>query len=172
MAVGLVLAVAGTLGLTGNPAKRDVRSAHAGPREVSAPAVGSTCPIPRRYAQAFTEASRRTGVPLRMLVAVAGEESRMRQSALSTAGARGLLQIMPGTARELRLDASSAGPNVLAGARYLRLMQRRFGDLDLALSAYHAGPTAVARHGRAPRSGTVTYVENVKARAAALPGCA
>lgn len=51
--------------------------------------------------------------------------------------------------------------NVLAGARYLRLMLNQFRSTDLALAAYNAGPTAVARAGGAPSAETLTYVANV-----------
>jgi soluble lytic murein transglycosylase-like protein len=95
----------------------------------------------------------------------------MDPSAESHAGARGLLQLMPATARELRLDGDDPATNVLAGARYLAQMIDRFGSLDLALAAYNAGPTAVTRAGAAPTVGTLRYVKNVKARAAQLLGC-
>ena len=95
------------------------------------------------FRAAFATASAQTGVPLSLLVATAYEESRMNPNAHSGAGATGLLQLMPATARELRLDGDDPGANVLAGARYLRQMIDRFGSLDLALAAYNAGPSAV-----------------------------
>jgi len=110
-------------------------------------------------------------VPLSLLVATALVESRMDPSAKSHAGARGLLQLMPATARELRLDGDDPATNVLAGARYLRQMLDRFGSVDLALAAYNAGPTAVERAGAAPTVGTLRYVQDVEARAGQLLGC-
>ena len=110
-------------------------------------------------------------MPLSLLVATAYEESRMDPAALSGAGARGLLQLMPGTARALRLDGDDPATNVLAGARYLRELLNRFASVELALAAYNAGPTAVERAGGAPTVATLRYVKNVEARADRLMGC-
>jgi len=129
------------------------------------------CPIPARFRPAFTRAARDTGLQLSMLVAVAQVESRFKPNARSEADARGLLQVTPTTARELRLDVDKPSSNVLAGARYLRLMLERFQRTDLALAAYNAGPTLVDRLGRAPSSETQTYIANVQQRWASLAGC-
>jgi soluble lytic murein transglycosylase-like protein len=108
-----------------------------------------------------------------LLAAVAWEESRMDPQALSGAGAEGLLQLMPGTAKSVAVTEASPRANILAGARYLRLMVDRFnGDVELALAAYNAGPTAVEKIGGAPSLGTLRYAKNVEARAASLAGCA
>ena len=115
--------------------------------------------------------ARPLGVPLPLLVAMAHEESRMDPAARSHAGAEGLLQLMPATARELRLDPHVPRSNVLAGARYLERMRRRFRSLDLALSAYNAGPNAVERFGAASYPTTAAYVAAVRERAAALVNC-
>ena len=95
----------------------------------------------------------------------------MDPGALSPAGARGLLQVMPSTARALRLDGDDPAANVLAGARYLRLLLDRFGSVELALSAYNAGPAAVERAGGAPTIVTLRYVKNIEAREPSLLGC-
>ena len=129
------------------------------------------CPLPGRYRGAFELAARDTSLPLPLLLAVARVESRMNQSARSSRGAQGLLQVLPSTARALGLDASSARTNVLAGARYLRQLLVHFGSADLALAAYNAGPTAVARAGGAPSGETITYVANVTAAWRSLRGC-
>lgn len=141
------------------------------PARRATPALDPACPMPARFRTAFAEAAAKTGVPLSLLVATAYEESRMDPGARSHAGARGLLQLMPATARELRLDGGDPATNVLAGARYLRQMLDRFGSVDLALAAYNAGPTAIARAGAAPTVGTLRYVKNVEARAGQLLGC-
>jgi soluble lytic murein transglycosylase-like protein len=130
-----------------------------------------TCPLPSRYRAAFELAARDTALPMPLLVAVARVESRVNQGARSSRGAQGLLQVLPSTARTLGLDASSARANVLAGARYLRQLLARFGSPDLALAAYNAGPTAVARAGGAPTGQTITYVANVTAAWRSLRGC-
>jgi soluble lytic murein transglycosylase-like protein len=140
-------------------------------RAIAAPTIGPACPVPERFHAAFANAAATTGVPLSLLVATAYEESRMDPSAQSGAGAKGLLQLMPATARELRLDGDDPATNVLAGAQYLHQMINRFGSVDLALAAYNAGPTAVARAGRAPTLGTLRYVKNIEARAALLAAC-
>ena len=134
--------------------------------------MAAPCPVPKRFEKAFAAASRETGVPLSLLVAMAYEESQMNPNARSHAGAQGLLQLMPATARELALDARVPKDNILAGARYLRNMLNRFdGNLDLALAAYNAGPSAVEKAGGAPTLETLAYVENVKGRSATLSSC-
>jgi soluble lytic murein transglycosylase-like protein len=129
------------------------------------------CPIPQAFRRAFVRAARDTGLQLSMLVAVAQVESEFRPDALSEAGARGLMQIVPTTADELHLDVDKPASNVLAGARYLKLMLTRFSSTDLALAAYNAGPTLVSRVGRAPNAEATAYIANVQSRWAALAGC-
>jgi soluble lytic murein transglycosylase-like protein len=133
--------------------------------------IAGTCPIPARFRPAFVHAAHDTGFQLSMLVAVAQVESQFQPNARSSADARGLLQMTPTTAAELKLDVNDPSSNVLAGARYLRLLLDRFDRTDLALAAYNAGPTVVERMGRAPSQETQTYVANVQQRWAALAGC-
>ena len=129
------------------------------------------CPIPGEFRRAFLLASHDSGLQLSMLVAVAQVESEFKPDAVSSADARGLMQIVPTTAAELKLDVGKPSTNVLAGARYLRQMLDRFSRTDLALAAYNAGPTVVGRLGRAPNSESLSYVANVQQRWAALAGC-
>lgn len=132
----------------------------------------SPCPVPAAFRPAFVSAARETRVPLSLLVAVAYEESAMDPEARSHAGAQGLLQLMPATAQELEADATVPSENVRAGARYLRRMLDRFGgDVDLALAAYNAGPSAVSRAKTVLPLETAAYVLNVKARESTLRGC-
>jgi soluble lytic murein transglycosylase-like protein len=133
--------------------------------------VVGRCPIPKQFRTAFVRAARDTGFQLSMLVAVAQVESRFEPNARSGADAQGLLQIMPATARSLKLDAGTPATNVLAGARYLKILLERYTRTDLALAAYNAGPTAVDAAGGAPWSETQTYVANVQQRWASLAGC-
>jgi soluble lytic murein transglycosylase-like protein len=134
--------------------------------------VVAACGIPTAYAGAFRRAAHETKLPLALLAAVAWEESRMNPHALSGAGARGMLQLMPGTAKALAIASADPRANILAGALYLGQLVSRFdGNLDLALAAYNAGPTAVERLGRAPSLGTLRYAKNVEARAANLAAC-
>ena len=130
------------------------------------------CPVAGRFVGAFRSASLDTSLPVSLLVAVAWEESRMNEHAVSSAGARGLLQLMPPTAGLVAVKGDGARANILAGARYLRRMLTRFnGNLELALSAYNAGPTAVTNAGAAPTIGTLRYAKNVELRAARLQHC-
>ncbi len=101
-----------------------------------------------------------------LLDAVARVESNYRVDAVSPKGARGLLQLMPETARRLKADPDDPGQNVDAGARYLRELLFRYlhhpQQLRLALAAYNAGPGAVERHGGVPPyPETMRYVERV-----------
>ncbi|MEK6274578.1 MAG: lytic transglycosylase domain-containing protein [Actinomycetota bacterium] len=134
-------------------------------------AVRDLCPVPARYRPSFERAARDTHVPLALLVAVARVESNLDNRALSSAGARGLLQVMPPTAAELRLDLDEPDSDVLAGARYLKQMLARFSSPDLALAAYNAGPGAVEDAGGAPGPETITYVANVNRFWQRFQGC-
>jgi soluble lytic murein transglycosylase-like protein len=134
-------------------------------------AAASQCPIPSKFRGAFVAAARDTGLPIALLTSVAQVESRFQPRATSSAGAQGLLQLMPTTAAELNLDAQDPTSNVLAGARYLKRLLDRFNSTDLALAAYNAGPTAVARSGAAPNNETASYVANVTDIWRLLHGC-
>ncbi|WP_062345598.1 lytic transglycosylase domain-containing protein [Novosphingobium sp. CCH12-A3] len=81
------------------------------------------------------------GLPARLLDVVVAQESGYNPRAISSAGAMGMMQIMPGTARSLGLVYPwDPIANIRAGARYLRDQKDRFGRMDLALAAYNAGP--------------------------------
>jgi soluble lytic murein transglycosylase-like protein len=105
----------------------------------------------------------------RLVEAVAWRESRFRQSARSNRGARGVMQLMPGTARDLGVDAGDMAQNIRGGTLYLRQMLGQFGgDVKLALAAYNAGPAAVRRHGGVPPyAETQAYVTAILGRMAA-----
>ena len=98
---------------------------------------------PSSIASILQTASRATGIPLSILTAVARAESGFRPDAVSPAGAIGLMQLMPGTARALGVNPWDPLQNALGGARYLAQQLQRFGDLRLALAAYNAGPGRV-----------------------------
>jgi soluble lytic murein transglycosylase-like protein len=129
------------------------------------------CAFPTELRRAFETASADASIPPAMLWAVAKVESNLRADAESAAGARGLLQVMPATARALDLNIDEPSANVLAGARYLRLMLDRFHSSDLALAAYNAGPTAVTIAGGAPSIDVQHYVSNVNRLWHSVAGC-
>lgn len=104
------------------------------------------------------------GIPTTLLDAVIAQESGYKFWAVSNAGAMGMMQIMPGTARLLGLRTPfDALANLRAGARYLRQQLDRFGRIDLALAAYNAGPErASLRAGFVPRiPETMNYVATI-----------
>ena len=103
--------------------------------------------------------ARKHGVPEDLFLRLVQQESGWNPSARSNKGARGLAQLMPGTAAKLGVDASDPIQNLEGGARYLRMMYNTFGDWRLALAAYNAGPGAVAKYrGVPPYSETTNYV--------------
>ena len=115
-------------------------------------------------ATVFADATSRYQLPPGLLQAVAQKESGMRTDAVSPAGARGLMQLMPGTAAELGVDPMVPAQAVDGAARYLRAQLDAFGRVDLALAAYNAGPGAVRRHrGIPPYAETQNYVAAVTA---------
>jgi soluble lytic murein transglycosylase-like protein len=101
-----------------------------------------------------------------LLEAVVWQESRWNTSAVSPAGARGLAQLMPGTARDLGVNPEDPLSNLEGGARYLRQQLDAFGgDLEKALAAYNAGPHRVAKARGVPNiRETKTYVAAIMAR--------
>lgn len=89
----------------------------------------------------------REGVPPELFMRVIGAESSFNHGSIGAKGERGLAQLMPDTAKELGVDPSDIGQNLTGGARYLRQQIDRFGSYPLALAAYNAGPSKVARAG-------------------------
>lgn len=103
------------------------------------------------YAGLIEQAAERAGVDPQLVAAVAWQESGFQPAARSAAGALGLMQLMPGTARELGVDPLNPAANLEGGARYLAQQLARFGGrTDLALAAYNAGPGRVAAAGGVP----------------------
>ncbi len=105
--------------------------------------------VPAALLPWFRHVGREQALPVSLLLAVAAAESGFNPRARSPKGAQGLMQLMPGTARELGVrQVWSVGDNLRGGASYLRsLLQRFSGDLSLALAAYNAGEGAVQRAG-------------------------
>jgi soluble lytic murein transglycosylase-like protein len=121
----------------------------------------------------FAAAARRYGLSETLVTAVAWTESRFRQGAVSPAGALGVMQLMPDTARDMQV-ANPLDPvqNIHGGTRYLRMMLDRFNNnLELALAAYNAGPRAVQRYGGVPPyAETRNYVRKIMAHIGAQAG--
>jgi soluble lytic murein transglycosylase-like protein len=95
-------------------------------------------------------AARRHNIPEDLFLRLVQQESGWNPRAVSHAGARGLAQLMPDTARLLGVNPDDPLQNLEGGARYLRMMYDRFGDWRLALAAYNAGPGAVEAHNGIP----------------------
>jgi soluble lytic murein transglycosylase-like protein len=136
------------------------------PQPTAAPARAA----PEDVARAIQDASARHAVSMPLVQAVAWQESRYNQAALSPKGAMGVMQLMPGTARTLGVDAGDLKGNVEGGVTYLSQMLQRFeGDLPKALAAYNAGPDAVQRYGGVPPyAETQAYVRSILGRLAAV----
>ncbi|WP_291179409.1 lytic transglycosylase domain-containing protein [Erythrobacter sp.] len=108
--------------------------------------------VPEGYKAKVAELAARFDLSPTLIEAVVWQESRWRANAVSPVGARGLAQLMPGTARDLGVDPDDPFANLEGGARYLREQLDRFdGDLEKALAAYNAGPGRVIRAGGIPR---------------------
>ncbi|MDP5102673.1 MAG: lytic transglycosylase domain-containing protein [Erythrobacter sp.] len=121
--------------------------------------------VPLRYAAKIQELSQRFDLSPSLLEALVWQESRWRENAVSPVGARGLAQLMPGTARYLGVDSSDPFQNLEGGARYLREQLDRFGgNLEKALAAYNAGP------GRVERAGGIPNIRETQQYVAAIMG--
>jgi soluble lytic murein transglycosylase-like protein len=143
-------------------------------QNASATQVASTPPAPAKRdagvvaskatEQIVHEASQTQGVDSDFIDSVIKHESAGNPHAVSRAGARGLMQLMPGTAARLGVsDSFSPEQNVHGGARYLReLLEKYNGDAVKALAAYNAGPGAVDRYrGVPPYRETRLYVQRI-----------
>jgi soluble lytic murein transglycosylase-like protein len=119
--------------------------------------------VPGSVARAIADGAERAGIDPALVAAVAQTESGGDPNARSAAGAQGVMQLMPETARSLGVaDPYDPAQNVRAGAHYLRTLIDRFGDLKSAIAAYNAGPGAVAHYGGVPPyRETQRYVERV-----------
>lgn len=120
-------------------------------------------PAQHDYDSLIAESAKRFDLDPALVKAVVAAESNFEVTAVSHAGAQGLMQLMPATSREMGVRAPfDPSQNLMGGSRYLRSMLDRYDDVKLALAAYNAGPEAVDRHdGVPPYPETTAYVERV-----------
>jgi hypothetical protein len=114
------------------------------------------------YRQAAIDAARKYGIDPDMFVRLIQQESSFRPNVVSPKGAIGLGQLMPATAQELGVDPRDPLQNLEGAAKYFSQQLKRFGSPELALAAYNAGPTRVAKLGRVPNiAETQNYVKTI-----------
>ncbi|OHT18709.1 Membrane-bound lytic murein transglycosylase C [Sphingomonas haloaromaticamans] len=147
------------------------------PGAMSAPALAQDTPAERAatshpYAGHVADAARRFGIPETWIWAVIRVESNGDSRAVSSAGAMGLMQIMPATWASLRArhglgrDPYNVRDNIMAGAAYLRAMHDRYGNATAMLEAYNAGPGRYDEYlsrGRPLPAETRAYLEKLAA---------
>ncbi len=156
----------GTYGTQNGNTQRSGRAADTGSgfRETFQSALKTT----ESLESIFQEASQRYGVALNLLKAIGKAESNFNPTAVSSAGAQGVMQLMPATARSLGVaDSFDARSNIMGGAKYFAgLLERYNGDTVLALSAYNAGSGNVEKYGGVPPfKETQNYIQKVLAYA-------
>ncbi len=121
--------------------------------------------VPESMDAIFEEAAEKYNVPVKLLMAVGKAESGFNTDAVSSAGAQGVMQLMPSTAAALGVDnAFDARSNIMGGAKYLaQKLQQYNGDIDLTLAAYNAGSGNVERYGGVPPfDETINYIRRIK----------
>ena len=150
--------------VTGTPAASASTDPTATAGTTGAAATGAATP----YAGEIAAAATKYNVDPALLRGLIRQESNFNANATSPAGARGLTQLMPGTAAALGVDPSIPAQAIEGGAKYLRQQLDRFGgDPAKALAAYNAGPGAVQRYGGVPPyAETQNYVRKVMGYAA------
>ncbi|WP_108482173.1 lytic transglycosylase domain-containing protein [Oceaniglobus ichthyenteri] len=143
--------------LDGRAAKQYANSVRLRPDTVKIPGRTPEVKSPRyvgKYNGPFLNmarlAARKHDVPEDLFLRLVQQESGWNAAAISHKGAIGLAQLMPATAKILRVDPQDPRQNLEGGARYLRKQYQKFGSWRLALAAYNAGPGAVEKHGGVP----------------------
>jgi soluble lytic murein transglycosylase-like protein len=131
-----------------------------GPNIITAEGISAIKPVrpapkateaPSHAQPLLDQAGQASALSPRLLEAIAYVESRFQQDAVSPKGAIGMMQLMPATAGDLGIDPRNPAENARGGAAYLRQMLAMFdNNVELAVAAYNAGPSAVIRHGGVP----------------------
>lgn len=131
-------------------------------RALAKASVPSAVTCPEELEPAIAAASAKYGVDAALIKGVIGAESGFRANAVSPVGAQGLMQLMPGTARALGVDAFDPAENIDGGTKYLKQLIDKFGTVEHAVAAYNAGPGSVTRYGGIPPyAETQRYVQKV-----------
>lgn len=118
----------------------------------------------KKYDELIREKALKYSLPEKLVKSVIRQESGFNEKAVSSKGAKGLMQLMPETAELLGIkDVFNPAENIEGGTRYLKMMLEKFnGDVVKALAAYNAGPETVEKKGGVPRyEETVNYVKNI-----------
>jgi len=134
-------------------------------KEMRSPRIPTVGQPVHAYQEIIREYARAYRLEEALVKAVIKAESNYNPQSLSSKGAQGLMQLIPETARLMKVsDPFDPAENIRGGSNYLRLMLDQFsGNLDLALAAYNAGPNAVQRHGGIPPyTETRQYVQRVR----------
>jgi len=149
----------GSAWIAGGPSRAEAQFTETVPAEPVVSAQAGAVPIthiadsagPDQWQSRVAQLAAKYDISPQLLEALVWQESRWRPGAVSSAGARGLAQLMPGTARQLGVNPNDPNANLEGGARYLRQQLDAFGgDLEKALAAYNAGPGRVIRAGGIP----------------------
>lgn len=148
----------------GNPVEiRDVSGLASTTTALAPATAGPTASGGGPYASIFAAATSRFGLPAGLLQAVAETESGGNPAAVSSAGAEGIMQLMPSVAAGLGVDPFDPAQAIPAAAGMLSGYLQRFGSVPLALAAYNAGPGAVETYGGIPPyPQTVQYVAKIQ----------